>query len=142
VRTRRGVGVEAGIWVVTLIVGGVAAFLTRGTFAGRYASVLYPLFVLVLVYGLTVFADRRVRVVVLAIVAIFGLGSGLRVVLDDRTEARPVADEILSGAKPGDVVLYCPDQLGPSVSRLVGGKHLVQVTFPALDRPQLVASVA
>src|SRR5262249_24383933 len=66
------------------------------------------------------------------------LGSGLRVVLDDRTQARPVADEILFGAKPGDVVLYCPDQLGPSVSRLVGGKHLVQVTFPALDRPERV----
>ncbi|HMF82010.1 MAG TPA: glycosyltransferase family 39 protein [Acidimicrobiia bacterium] len=138
VRTRPGVRVEAGIWVATLLLGGAAAFLTRGTFAGRYASVLYPLFVLVLAYGVTVFTYLRVRVVLLALVAIFGLGSGLRVVLDDRTQARPVADEILSGAKPGDVVLYCPDQLGPSVSRLVGGKHLVQVTFPALDRPELV----
>jgi hypothetical protein len=90
------------------------------------------------VYGVTVFADRRVRAVILAVVAIFGLGSGLRVVLDDRTEARPVADAIRAGAKPGDVVLYCPDQIGPSVSRLLGGKRLVQLTFPVGDRPELV----
>jgi mannosyltransferase len=138
VRTRPGVRVETGIWVVTLLLGGAAAYLTHGTFAGRYASVLYPLFVLVLAYGVTVFANRRAQAVVLAVVAIFGLGSGLRVVLDDRTEARPVADAIRSGAKPGDVVLYCPDQLGPSVSRLLGGKRLVQLTFPRGDRPELV----
>jgi hypothetical protein len=138
VRTRPGVRAEALVWVVTLLLGGAAAFVTRGTFAGRYASVLYPLFVLVLVYGVTVFADRRVRAVILAVVAIFGLGSGLRVVLDDRSEARPVADAIRAGAKPGDVVLYCPDQIGPSVSRLLGGKRLVQLTFPVGDRPELV----
>jgi len=138
VRTRPGVRAEAGVWVVTLLLGGAAAFLTRGTFAGRYASVLYPLFVLVLVYGVSVFADRRVQAILLAIVAVFGLGSGLRVVLDDRTQARPVADAIRAQARPGDVVLYCPDQLGPSVSRLLGGKRLVQLTFPAGNRPELV----
>jgi hypothetical protein len=124
--------------VVTLLLGGTAAFVTRGTFAGRYASVLYPLFVLVLVYGVTVFGDRRIRAAILAVVAIFGLGSGLRVLLDDRTEARPVADAIRARAKPGDVVLYCPDQIGPSESRLLGGMRLVQLTFPAGDRPELV----
>jgi 4-amino-4-deoxy-L-arabinose transferase-like glycosyltransferase len=139
VRTRPGVRAEAGIWVATLLLGGAFAFVTRGTFAGRYASILYPLFVLVLVYGVTVFADKRVRAVLLAIVVIIGLGSGLRAVLADRTEARPVADAIRSGAKPGDVVLYCPDQLGPSVSRLLeGAPRLAQLTFPAGDRPELV----
>jgi mannosyltransferase len=139
VRTRPGVRTEAGLWVATLLLGGVAAFLTRGTFAGRYASVLYPLFVLVLAYGVTVFTDKRVRAVILAIIVVFGLGSGLRVVFDDKTEARPVADAIKAGAEPGDVVLYCPDQLGPSVSRLLEGEpRLVQLTFPAGDRPELV----
>jgi hypothetical protein len=139
VRTRPGVRTEACVWVATLLLGGVAAFLTRGTFAGRYASVLYPLFVLVLVYGVTVFTDRRVRAIILVIIVVIGLGSGLRVVLDDRTEARPVADAIRAGAKPGDVVLYCPDQLGPSVSRLLEDEpRLIQLTFPAGDRPELV----
>jgi mannosyltransferase len=139
VRTRPGVRVEAAVWAATLLLGGAAAFVTNSTFAGRYASVLYPLFVLVVVYGIMVFADTRVRAVLLTVVVIVGLGSGLRAVFGDRTEARPVADAIRSGAKPGDVVLYCPDQVGPSVSRLLEGERtLRQLTFPAGDRPELV----
>src|SRR6266567_824254 len=118
VRTRPGVRAETLTWVATLLLGGAFAFVTRGTFAGRYASILYPLFVLVIAYGITVFADKRVRAVLLAVVAIIGLGSGLRTVLDNRTQAAQAANAIRAGAKPGDVVLYCPDQLGPSVSRL------------------------
>ena len=85
------------------------------------------------------FADKRIRTVLLAIVVIIGLGSVLRVVLDNRTQAEQVADPIRAGARPGDVVLYCPDQVGPSVSRLLEGERgLVQLTFPAGDKPQLV----
>jgi hypothetical protein len=139
VRTRPGVRPETLSWVATLLLGGAFAFVTRGTFAGRYASILYPLFVLVLAYGITVFADKRVRGVLLAVVVIIGLGSSFRTVFDNRTEAGQVADAIRPGARPGDVVLYCPDQLGPSVSRLLEGKRgLVQLTFPAGDRPELV----
>jgi mannosyltransferase len=139
IRTRPGVRVEAAVWVATLVLGGAVAFVTRGTFAGRYASILYPLFVLVLVYGITVFSDKRARAILLAIVVLVGLGSGLRVVFDNRTQAAEVADVIRARARPGDVVLYCPDQLGPSVSRLLEGKRaLDQLTFPAGDSPELV----
>ena len=139
VRTRPGVRTETLTWVATLLLGGAFAFVTRGTFAGRYASILYPLFVLVIAYGVTVFADKRIRAVLLAIVVIVGLGSGLRIVVDNRTQAAEVANPIRAGAKPGDVVLYCPDQIGPSVSRLLEGKRgLVQLTFPVGDRPELV----
>jgi mannosyltransferase len=139
VRTRPGVRPEAVVWVATLLLGGIVAFVTRGTFAGRYASILYPLFVLVLVYGITVFTDKRVRAIVLAVIVILGLGSGLRVVFDNRTQAAEAADVIRARAKPGDIVLYCPDQLGPSVSRLLEGKRgLDQITFPAGESPELV----
>jgi mannosyltransferase len=138
-RTRPGVRAEAVIWIGTLVLGGAFAFVTRGTFAGRYASILYPLFVLVVAYGIMVFADKRIRTVLLAIVVIIGIGSVLRVVLDNRTQAGQAADAISARARPGDVVLYCPDQLGPSVSRLLDGKRgLVQLTFPRGDEPQLV----
>ena len=139
VRTRPGVRVEAGVWVATLLLGGAAALVTSSTFAGRYASILYPLFVLVVAYGVMVFADARVRAILLAVVVIFGLGSGARVVFADKTQAPQVADVIRERARPGDVVLYCPDQLGPSVSRLLSGKSgLEQLTFPRGDRPELV----
>ncbi|MDQ6852734.1 MAG: glycosyltransferase family 39 protein [Actinomycetota bacterium] len=139
VRTRPGARTEALIWAATLVLGGVLAFLTRGTFAGRYASVLFPLFVLVVVYGITVFADKRVQAIILAVLVVFDLGSASRSVFDDRTQAAQVADVIKARARPGDVVLYCPDQLGPSVSRLLSGtRGLQQLTFPRGDRPQLV----
>ena len=40
--------------VATLVLGGAVAFVTSSTFAGRYASVVYPLFVLVAAYGVMV----------------------------------------------------------------------------------------
>ncbi len=139
VRTRPGVRAETAVWVFTLLLGGAVAFVTSGTFAGRYASVLYPLFVLVVVYGITVFADTRARAILLAVIVLIGLGSGARNTFDDRTQAAQVADVIRARAKPGDVVLYCPDQLGPSVSRILEGKRgLDQLTFPVGDDPDLV----
>ncbi len=139
VRTRPGVRVEAVVWVATLLVGGAATFLAGGAFAGRYASTLYPLFALVVAYGITVFADTRVRVVLLAIVIGFGLGGGARRVFENRTQAAQVADVINARARPGDVVMYCPDQVGPAVSRLLRGNLRVdQLTFPNGDPPELV----
>jgi len=46
---------------------------------------------------------------------------------------------INADAKPGDVVVYCPDQLGPAVSRVLGDRSdLVQMTFPRGDRPEFI----
>ena len=60
-------------------------------------------------------------------------------VFGDRTSAARVAAALQAGVEPGDVVAYCPDQLGPSVSRLLpddlGAAHL---TFPRATAPQLV----
>jgi hypothetical protein len=50
-----------------------------------------------------------------------------------------VAEQIRAGAQPGDVVLICPDQLGPSVHRLLPpALGLVQLSYPLLDDPSLV----
>ena len=35
----------------------------------------------------------------------------------DRTQGGQVVDQLNAQAAPGDVVLYCPDQLGPAFSR-------------------------
>jgi hypothetical protein len=139
VRTHAGVRVEAGVWIAALLLGGTAGLLARATFAGRYASVVWPLFILVAVYGITVFASFRVRAIIVAIIAAIGLASGFRSVVDDKTQAKEVADAVKAHARPGDVVLYCPDQLGPSVSRLLAGRRGLQhLTFPAGDPPELV----
>jgi mannosyltransferase len=40
-------------------------------------------------------------------------------------------------AEPGDVVVYCPDQLGPDYSRQMPD-GLVELTYPALAAPERV----
>jgi hypothetical protein len=46
---------------------------------------------------------------------------------------------IRAEAVPGDVVLICPDQLGPSVHRLLPSTlGLAQLSYPTLSDPDLV----
>src|ERR1700681_4828935 len=55
----------------------------------------------------------------------------------NRTEAASVAAVINQEANPGDLVLYCPDQLAPAVDRLLHAQVL-QATFPRGIGPQRV----
>ena len=71
------------------------------------------------------------RVGVLVVVVGLGIIGGVRNYTTSRTQAAQVADVIAADAHPGDVVAYCPDQLGPSGSRLLRDvPGLVQLTFP------------
>jgi hypothetical protein len=54
-----------------------------------------------------------------------------------RTQAGEFAHALSAQARPGDVVAYCPDQLGPSVSRLVTAR-VDQLTFPRATSPRFV----
>ena len=49
----------------------------------------------------------------------FGLASGLPSAWTSRTQAGQVAATLSRLGRPGDVVAFCPDQIGPSVNRLV-----------------------
>ena len=68
-------------------------------------------------------------------VAVFGTAAGASQVSAQRTEATLVAAQLRANARPGDVVAYCPDQLGPAVSRLLPTAAYTQVTFPRFDDP-------
>jgi hypothetical protein len=61
----------------------------------------------------------------------------VRNVITQRTQAPEVASVLRREAKPGDLVVYCPDQIGPSVHRLVQ-KGLDEVVYPTFARPDLV----
>jgi len=136
-RTRpvgRAVGFVSG---ATLAIAIVAGFALRSAFTERYAAVVFATFILLVAVGLTTLADRRVRLGVLAAAVAFGLAGAATNVTTDRTQAGVIAAAIRAGARPGDIVAYCPDQLGPSVSRLLG-HDLEQVTYPRLTPPQRV----
>jgi len=123
----------------TLTVAIVATVVGRSAFAVRYASVLFPMVILLAALGTGVLLDRRIRHALLAVAVVSGLWAAAPNVFGDRTSAARVAAALEAGVQPGDVVAYCPDQLGPSVSRLLPDNlGAQQLTFPRATAPQLV----
>lgn len=136
-RTRPRARGLALVAVGTLAVGVVAAMISGAAFAARYAALALPPFVLLAALGTDALADQKVRRWTLAVVAVLGLWTGARTSLHERTTAGEVAAAIEEKAAPGDVIAYCPDQLGPGVSRLLPDRFH-QVTFPRGTRPERV----
>ena len=52
-----------------------------------------------------------------------GLVSSAQNVTTQRTQANAVAAAINTQAKPGDIIAFCPDQLGPSVYRQIQNRR-------------------
>jgi len=136
-RTRPAVRWEWIVWVATLLVGLTASYAAASAFQGRYAAIVFPLFVLTLAYGITVFRSRGVRYALIAVIVLFGLVGGVRNVDENRTQAGAVATAVNDWARPGDVVGYCPDQVAPSVNRLVT-RDVEQGVFPDFGSPEIV----
>ena len=137
-RTRPEVRPETVALFATLVLGLTVSWVGGTAFDGRYAAVAFPLMVLVVVFGLTVFASNRVRYGILILVVILGLWGSVRNVNEQRTQAAESAAVIRSESQPGDLVVYCPDQLGPAVSRLLTGVPVREFTFPRFDNPDLI----
>ncbi|MFT4262021.1 MAG: glycosyltransferase family 39 protein [Nocardioides sp.] len=57
--------------------------------------------------------------------------------LGPRTQAAETAALLSTHVAPGDLVVYCPDQLGPAVDRLLPGS-VEQVTYPTMASPALI----
>ncbi len=130
---------ETVLGLGTLLLGTTASFVLGSAFDARYAAVMYPFFVLLVAVGISLFTDPRVRAGVLAFVVLLGFVGAVRNVATNRTQAAQSTSIIAAQARPGDVVLYCPDQIGPSASRLLRDvPGLTQFTFPAFAAPDRV----
>ncbi len=137
-RTRPGARRELLVAGVTLFIGVVAGVLSASAFATRYTSVAFPLLILGAAYGFRTLFDRRLVAVTLAIAATLGIVGGVRNIVLRRTSADTVVALIAAnGGAPGDLVVYCPDQLGPDVTRLLPDSY-DEVTFPDAAAPEIV----
>lgn len=136
-RTRPGVRALALAVVASLVIGLLAGRIAGTTFADRYTAMLaFPALVL-MAYGLTSIADTRVRNGVLAAAVAFGLLSAVPNAFLSRTGAAQVGKAIAARATAGAVVGYCPDQLGPAVSRVLDDRYK-EVAFPRGSPPEIV----
>ena len=125
--------------VVTLMLAITGGLLTSSTFSTRYAAVVFLPFLLLVALGTTTLLHAKGRVIVVALAAAAGLVLSYQNIDTQRTQATAVAAVINTQARPGDVIAFCPDQLGPSVYRVVAHPtEFPMVTFPRGTGAQII----
>jgi len=99
--------------------------------------VFFPFFLILVALGLQQFKGGLVRDVVLVTFTALSLAGMFLVVRVDRTQAR-ASVEVIERTAPDGVVIACPDQLGPSVSRYLDRERYDITTYPRFASPELV----
>jgi mannosyltransferase len=137
-RTRPNGRGLALVTVGTLAAAVIGGYISRSAFQARYASVIFVFLALLVAMGFATFSDQRIRAGVMAATVIFGIAGSVPNIWTSRTQAGQVSAALATLGHSGDVVAYCPDQLGPSVSRLLPVGRYRQITFPRETGPQFV----
>ena len=135
---RPGMAAMVGIGVATLVVAMVLGAVADAAFVARYTAVVLPLFLLIMSAGVAVLPGRRFRAGCLAVLVLAGILTGESENAQQRSQAVQVAAVLDQQAQPGDLVVYCPDQLGPAVDRLLKVRDVQQITFPRATTPERV----
>jgi mannosyltransferase len=119
VRTQPLVRPEAIVVAGTIALAVVAGYATASAFASRYTAGVFPLVLLIAAYGVTKLPRPSIQVGALVVVAALGLVGGVDNFRSQRTQGGQIARYIAANGAPGDVVAFCPDQLGPAVARVL-----------------------
>ncbi|HET6954271.1 MAG TPA: glycosyltransferase family 39 protein [Acidimicrobiales bacterium] len=127
---------EMAVVALVVAIGGAVGVATDATYQSRYAAVVVPLVLLVVAVGITSIPGAG-RLVAGIIYVGFSLAGVLWVNYYQRTQSAVVGEAVAARAAPGDVVVYCPDQLGPAYSREMPD-GLVELAYPALTSPERV----
>jgi hypothetical protein len=136
-RTRPDVRRELLLTGVTLALAVAAGYLTTSGFAPRYLAVVVPLVVLAAAWGLVRFQGSLPLAVVLAGFLTTCAFGQVDVITYQRTQMDDLASAIERQGEAGDVVVYCPDQIGPAGNRALDGEF-DEVTYPDLGDPRFV----
>jgi hypothetical protein len=124
------------VTLLTLVVGAVMAYPMGATFQSRYAAVVIPLFLVAAGVGMARLPGGARLVLGTGVVglSVLGMGWGLYY---ERTQAGQIGDLIAADAEPGDIVLTCPDQLGPAFERELP-EGMPAYVYPTLEGAELV----
>jgi hypothetical protein len=136
VRTTPIVRRELAVVAVVVALGCVAGYATDSTYQSRYAAVIVPLLLLAVAVGITRVPGVG-RVLAGGTYLAFSLAGVAWVNYYQRSQAEVVGDAVAAHAEPGDVVVYCPDQLGPAYSRQMPG-GLTELAYPSMQSPDRV----
>ncbi|MPY93021.1 MAG: hypothetical protein GEV08_08135 [Acidimicrobiia bacterium] len=132
-RTRPAARGLVGVLVLVPTLALLGGFVSGSAFVTRYLSAVFPVLVVLTAMGLVTLGSPRLRVGLLAVASVACLAVAASEVRNDRTPARHIAAQLLDRAAPGDVVVFCPDQVGPALARELEGTRLEdldQGTYP------------
>lgn len=123
---------RAALCVVgTLGLGGGVAAVTAGAFEARYAAAVVGFLLVLAAKGISMLPGTP-RIVVLVVVVAAGLAVSVDEARRDRTQGADVAALINEQAEPGDVVVFCPDQIGPATLRGIAAP-VISFAYPRGD---------
>lgn len=135
-RTTPTVRRELAVVVLTVALGATVGYATSATFQSRYAAVFVPLLLLAVAVGIARLPGVA-RLVAGGTWVVLALGGLAWINYYQRTQAGEVGAAVAAHAEAGDVVVYCPDQLGPAYSREMPD-DLVEMAYPTLGAPERV----
>ena len=115
----------------------VLGLASGSAFVGRYTSVVLPFFAVLAGLGVAAVGDLRRTAATLGAVGLIGLALAGQNAFKNRTQAGDIAGYVAAAAQPGDVLTFCPDQLGPATLRLLG-TSFPSVGFPRGDDARLI----
>jgi uncharacterized membrane protein len=132
---RRTPLVLAVIGFGTLLLGTAASEIVSSAYDSRYSMVALAPLLLVVAIGVGAL-PARYRTAVVAVVCGLGLVGAAMLPTQLRSQSREVANA-LAAAGPNDLVVFCPDQLGPAVHREAPNAGQ-QVVYPTFGPPAMV----
>jgi mannosyltransferase len=134
---RRTGALLVGTALATLLLGLLVTIVQSSGYALRYSAVALPPALLAATLGAQALPRRLRTAALVAAVALGSVGTLSAPFDRDRKQAADTAAVLRPLLRPGDLVVYCPDQLGPAVSRLLPSST-DQLVFPTGGRPELV----
>lgn len=136
-RTLSAVRAEVVVAVATLSVGVAVGLATDATFVARYSAVFLPLILIAAGRGLAALPAPWPRAVTgVCLIGLAAVGIGVNSV-EDRTQGADHAAAINEQGRAGDVVAFCPDQLGPATVRDLDDGYDT-VVLPSFDPAERV----
>jgi len=136
-RTRPALRGAAWIAALTFAIGCIVSFASSSAFASRYSAVIFPFLALLAAAGCLCFASRWIRFGVAAVFCGFLSIGAFWNVIYQRTQLKAAADIVATSSKPGDIVIFCPDQLGPAGVRVMPS-GLIFLAYPTYDDGKFV----
>jgi mannosyltransferase len=128
----------AAVALLTLLLAWLTVYVAGGAYTGRYTAVAVPLVCLAAALGAAALPGRWTPLAALGLVVAVGLASGIPAAGRARSSAEGVVEAFrAAGGAPGDLLAYCPDQLGPPVWRLLD-EGVEQVVYPTFGDPRRV----